>query len=159
MNRSRCERETEVVGAMRSGAVSAELDLHMEGCTACAKTRKVTALMLLHAAAIQAQNPQPPMASRVWRRAQAQQQADALKRATLALALMRSLGAVYLVVLIVWSLRALWRSQGVAMMPAWSSLASGTVFLGAGVAVVLIALGAWWLLLLGKRAGSTATST
>jgi len=146
---------------MRSGAVSVELALHMEGCAACAETQKVTALMLLHAAAIQAQNPQPPTASRVWRRAQAQRQADALKRATQLLALMRGLGVVYVAALMVWCVRAFWHVQGAEMTPAWSSLsslASGTVFLGAGGAVASIALGAWCLLLLGKRAGSATAS-
>ena len=162
MNRSRCERESEVVAVMRSSAVSAELDRHVEGCAACAETRKVAAMMLLHAAAVEAQGHQLPMANRVWRRAQMQRQENALKRATQLLALMRGLGAVYVIALMVWCTRAFWHVQGAEMTPAWSSLrvlASGTVFLGAGGALASVALGAWCLLLLGKRAGSAAAST
>jgi hypothetical protein len=158
MKLGQCERESEVVAALRSGATEAELNSHIACCAACTETRKVAALMLQHAAAVDAAGQQPPMANRIWRKAQARRQDNALRRATQALAIMRALAAIYITLLLGWGCRTLWLRQSAELQPAWSALANAMVLLGAGVALAIIAAGAGFLLLLNKRGDHTFVS-
>ena len=89
MKRNRCEREIEVVDALRTGASTAELDGHLRTCAVCAETRLVAGSLLRSAAALRTQQ-EPPLAGQVWRRAQARKQEMALRRATRPLIFMRA---------------------------------------------------------------------
>jgi predicted anti-sigma-YlaC factor YlaD len=159
MKPNHCSRESEVVIAARSGASNPELDRHLATCAACSETQHLTAAMLRYATSVRAEAQQPPTASRIWRRAQAQKQELLLKRATGVLSLMQALGAIYLTVLIAWGARIWWQQQGAEMTPAWNLLADGQIFLGAGVAFVSVLFGACLLLLLGIRADRSYASS
>jgi hypothetical protein len=114
--------------------------------------------MLRHAATIEAAGQPPPMANRIWRKAQARRRESALRCATRALAIMRALGAIYVTLLLAWGFRLLWLLQSTELQPAWSALANATVLFGAGVALLAVAGGAGFLLLLNKRGDSTFVS-
>jgi hypothetical protein len=152
MNRTWCERESDVVEALRRGFFSDELRGHVRSCSICAETQPV-AKMLLQTASILRGEHAPSAAGLVWRRAQARKREIALKRATRPLIFMRCLSVAYVVVSAAWLLHSFWRSGSMKLISGWSVFQSETAYLGAAIAVLSIAIGAWYLIYDSGRSG------
>ncbi len=161
MKRSRCEREIEVASALRTGLWTAELNGHAQDCAICAETRLVAESLLKSAAAVHIER-EPVAADRVWRLAQERRREMALKRATRPLIFMRAVSVVCMIALAAWLQRSFWRfgdRLADAGANSWSAMGPETVSMGAAIAVACIAMGAWYLLYVGKRADGTVSST
>ena len=150
MTRSVCERETALLVAMRAGALDEGLRLHVAQCDCCQQTLRVAPLLLAYAEEI-ATTEVPSSAARVWRRAQQRRREIALRRASWVMLAMRTLGAVYVLGVMVWALRVLWQTQTAVARQAMLPLYRGTVPLGVSAALVLLVCGALALVALGRR--------
>lgn len=156
MNRARCEREAEVVSALRAGALSDELSSHVLGCASCAETERVAEALLGSAAGMRAQL-EPPAAEVVWRRAQVRSRELALKRAARPLIFMRVLSFVCVAASGVWLLHGFG-----GLLPDYRAglglMTVPTVSVGLGFAMVSIAVASWYLLREGKGSGGVLPS-
>jgi hypothetical protein len=150
MNRNRCEREIEVVDALRSGVWNAELSGHVGSCAVCAETKRVAGSLLQYASVLKVES-EPAMANRIWRRAQAQRQEMILKRATRPLIFMRTISLGCVAAFAAWLLRGFSHPGYGELLRGWDLV--GAPALGATVAVLCIAVGAGYLLHEGKRSG------
>jgi len=96
-------------------------------------------------------------ADAIWRRAQAERQAAALKRATRPLIFMRGLSAVCVAVFAVWLLHGFSRVNLYAdyrgWMHGWAGAGVETAAVGVGAAMVCIGLGAFYMLREDRRRG------
>jgi hypothetical protein len=139
-----CEKEFEIASALRAGALSAELIDHIRICPSCAETERVAGALLRSASSIAAP---PPHVALVWRNAELRRQEAALRRATRPLIFMRALSIACTLAFAVWILLSLPRilPQYRTVLPTFT-VATQASMLGAGFAVVLVALGAWFLL-------------
>ncbi len=108
-----CEREQEVVGGLRSGALGAELLRHTATCPVCAEVVAVT--KFLHEEARLATKLPLPDAGFIWRKAQLRARREALASATRPIRLFTNLAHVAAAVV------ALWLVVYVAGLPAWLS--------------------------------------
>jgi hypothetical protein len=153
MKRNRCEREIEVIAALRRGAWTAELEDHLQTCAACAETRLVAGSLLQGASALRTEM-EPPAAGPLWRRAQARRREMALKRARQPLVFMRAVSIACVIAFAAWLLGSLWRFAGRGLIGGWGAMAVQTAAVGAAVAAVCIAAGAWYLLYDGRRQNS-----
>jgi hypothetical protein len=151
MNRIWCERELDVVEALRKGHFSDELRGHVGSCTICAETQPVAEVLLKTASRLQAEH-EPLAAGLIWRRAQAQKKEIALKRAARPLIFMRVMSVAYAVLSVAWLLRTFWRFGSIGRISNWNVLPMETVA-GVAVAVLAIAIGAWYLLHDSGRSG------
>jgi hypothetical protein len=158
MNRTWCERESDVVEALRRGLFSDELRGHVRSCAVCAEAEPV-AQMLLQAASLLRVEHEPSAAGLVWRRAQARKKELALKRATRPLIIMRALSAGYVVLCAAWLLHTFWRTRSVEFLSGWNGLPAETAWFGVAIAVLATAIGAWYLLHDGRRSGEGIPST
>ena len=149
MTRRGCDRETELLMALREGALPDGLRTHLEHCFACQQTQRVATPLLAYAETMM-RHAGPPSAASVWRRAQRQRQEAALRGASQAMLAMRTLGAMYGIGAMMWVLRMLWQTQPAARQ-AMLALRSGTVSLGVGAAVLLLIAGASCLMFFGQR--------
>jgi hypothetical protein len=152
MNRNGCEREFEVVEALRKWSFSEELRGHVRSCAICAETLPVAQMLLLTASALREEH-EPPAAGLVWRRAQVRRQEIALQRATRPLIFIRVLSVVYAVLSGTWLLHYFLRSGSMERISGWNVMPSETAWLGAAIAVLAIVVGALYLLHDGRRSG------
>lgn len=150
MNPASCERESEIVSAVRAGLCSAELSKHMDECATCAEARRVAEIMLHYAASLHTEH-EPVCADRVWRNAQERRQEMILKRAQRPLIFMRLLSLCCAVDFAVWVLRGFTGLNYRGWLRAWDFVGVGTALSGAAIAVLCIAIGAWYLLQEGNR--------
>ena len=157
MNRAWCERESDVVEALRRGCLSDELRGHIGSCSICAETQPVTQ-MLLQAASLMGVEYAPSGAEVVWQRAQARKREIALQRAARPLIFMRGLSVAYVALASVWLLHLFWRSGSMELVSRWSGLQDETAWVGVAIAVLAIAIGAWYLLRDGGRVGAVLPS-
>jgi len=158
MNRIWCERETDVVRSLRTGLLSAELRDHVLSCVVCAEARSAAQVMLQTASLLRTEDG-VPAAGLVWSRAQARKRESDQKRATRPLIVMRVLSAVYVVLCAGWALHSFWGSVSMELLSGLNAFWSGTVGLGAAIALLAIAIGAWYLLYDGRRSGAGIPST
>ena len=158
MNRRWCKREADVVRSLRTGSLSAELRDHLLSCVVCAEARSAARVML-HTASLLRVEDGMPSAGLVWRRAQTRKREMDLKRATRPLIVMRVLSAVYVVLCAAWALHSFWRSVSVELVSGWDAFRGGTVGFGAAIALLAIAIGAWYLLYDGRRSNTGVPST
>lgn len=145
MKRIRCERETEVVGALRARSWTAELGGHVRDCALCAETRLVTKRLLESAERLRA-GYEPLAAGRIWRQAQARRQEMALKRATRPLMFMRGLSLACIISSAAWFLHSFWHMADGKLMRGWTTPGIESATMGAAIAMACIAAGAWYLL-------------
>jgi hypothetical protein len=82
-----------------------------------------------------------------------------LKRATRPLIVMRILSAVYVVLCAAWALHSFWRPVSMELMSGWNAFRGGAVGFGAAIALLAIAIGAWYLLYDGRRSDTGIPST
>src|SRR5882757_5605336 len=153
MNRIWCEREADVVRSLRTGLLSAELRDHVLSCVVCAEARSAAQVMLQTASLLRIEDG-VPAAGLVWSRAQARKRESDQKRATRPLIVMRVLSAVYVVLCAGWALHSFWGSVSMELLSELTAFWSGTVGLGAAIALLAIAIGAWYLLYDGSRSGA-----
>lgn len=145
MKQIRCERETEVVGALRTGTWTADLGSHVRDCAICAETRLVAERLLENARRLRA-GYEPIAADRIWRQAQARRQEMALQRATRPLIFMGGLSVACIISLAAWLLYSFWHMADGKLMRSWTVPGIETATMGAAIAVACIAAGAWYLL-------------
>lgn len=145
MSRNRCECEMEVVQALRTGVWTTELRGHVEGCTACAEARRVAESLLQYASMLRSENEAGNVEA-IWRRAQAERQAMALKRATRPLIFMRGLSVGCVAAFAGWFLLGLSRLDYREWIHGWAGVGVETAVVGLGVAVVCIGFGAFYML-------------
>jgi len=132
----RCEWESSVVAATRSGESTLELDNHLVTCASCAETKDVARSLLQHAAITSAQS-QPPAPKRIWRKMSERRQQFARRRATRGLAVMWVLATVYFIVL--WACYVTFRF-----------FENGMTLAGIAISVISVALGSCYLLVSGR---------
>jgi hypothetical protein len=144
----KCEQESLVIAAIRSGTSMPELDNHAATCLLCAETRDVARLLRHHSTVTFAQS-RPPAASRIWRKIQEQKRRLALKHATRSLVVMRLLAAMCLVAMAAWRLWAFWNSHSTELAKELNPLTIN--LFPAGVAVIAVTLGSCVLLLMSRR--------
>lgn len=158
MNRSGCERESDVVQALRRGLLSSELREHVLSCAICAETKAVAGVML-RTAWHESAELEPPAADLVWRRAESLKREIALRRATRPLIFMRALGVVYAVLCGAWVLHSLWRSNFMELLSGWNVLGDKATCFTAAIALLSIVIGAGYLLRDSRRSGEGVPST
>jgi len=154
MKHIRCEREAEVVGALRTGTWPAELGGHVRDCAICAETRLVAERLLESAEGLRA-GYDPLAADRIWRQAQAHRQEVALQRAGAPLIFMRRVSLACVIAFAVWLLHSFWHMADGKLMRGWTLPGIETATMGAAIAVVSIAVGVWYLLRESNRAASS----
>jgi hypothetical protein len=140
------------------GLLSSELRDHVLSCGVCAEARRAAQVML-HTASLWRVEDGLPAAGVVWSRAQARKREGDVKRATRPLMVMRILSVVYVMVCAGWALRFLWRSFSLELSSGWDAFRGVTVGFGAGIALLAIAIGAWYLLYDGRRSDIGIAST
>ena len=140
------------------GRSSPELRDHVLSCAVCQETRAAAQLMVQSASALRAGNELPPVGL-VWRRAEALRKEVALKHATRPLVVMRAVSVIWAVLSAAWTLRYFWRSGSMELMSGWNVLRDDTVSFAAAIAVLAIAIGAWYLLYDARRSGVSVPST
>jgi hypothetical protein len=154
MNRDRCECERNVADALRTGIWTAELQEHVTGCVACRETQRVAGSLLRYTSGLQVASAAGD-ADAIWRRAQAERQAMALKRAMRPLIFMRGLSIGCVAALMLWLLRGFSRTNLYfgydAWMHGWAAAGIETAAAGVGIAMVCISLGAFYMLREDKR--------
>jgi hypothetical protein len=158
MNRSWCERESNVVEALRRDAFSDELRDHVGSCTICAETQRVAQVLLQTASRLRAEH-EPSAVGLVWRRAQVRKKELALKRATRPLIFMRVLSVVYVALFAGWSLHYFGRPKFMELPYGWNVLVNECACFGVAIAVLAVAIGVWFLLHDGRRSGEVLRST
>ena len=158
MNRMWCEREADVVRFLRTGSLSAELRDHVESCVVCAEAGRAAGVMLQAAALLRAEDGVPP-AGLVWSRALARRREVGLKRATRPLMVMRVLGIVYVILCAAWVIRFFWRSVSMELEFGWDAFRGGAVGFGTASVLLVIAIGAWYLLYDGRRSDTGIPSS
>jgi hypothetical protein len=154
MNDFSCDREQEVVGALRSGVPGPELLRHTATCPVCAEVVAVT--KFLQEEARLADELPLPGANLIWRKAQLRARREALASATRPIRVFTNLAYVAAAVV------ALWLVVYVAGLPTWlselanqsvplthlaSGYLSGTILLGGAGTLLCAFLGSSYLLL------------
>jgi hypothetical protein len=155
---TRCERESEVARALRAGGLSFELRDHVLKCTICAETQTAAGLMLEAASLLRAED-RPSSAGLIWRRAEVRKKEIAVKCATRPLIVMRILGVVYAVLCGAWFLRYVWRSNSARFLPDWYVPGSEKAYMASLIALVTIAVGAWYMLHDSRRSDAGVSSS
>jgi hypothetical protein len=149
----RCEHESDVSRAVRTGFWPSALECHAESCRVCSETRSVTAALLEHSSRMNAAS-RPPDAAHVWLEARRRARLHLRDRAAFWFRALRALTCVYVPALLVWSLshRALpasvnWRPSFQADFSSLLSRSAETFAVtGALLAALCIAMGSWYLL-------------
>lgn len=154
----RCGRETEVIRALRTVGLSFELRDHVLRCTVCSETQTAVRLMQETASLLPTEGGLSS-AGLIWRRAQVRKREIALKRATRPLVVMRVLGVVYAVLCGAWFLRYVWHSSSARFLPDLDVSGSEKAYVAALIALVTIAIGAWYMLHDSRRSDAGVSSS
>lgn len=152
MSQNRCECEREVVQALRTGVWTAELKDHLATCMACKETRRVAENLMPYASGLRLESPSGS-ADAIWRRAQAERQAMAVKRATRPLIFMRGLSVGFLVAAALWMLRGFSQLDYRVWMHGWAGAGVETAAVGVGIAMACICVGAGYMIREDRRRG------
>ena len=152
MSRNRCECEVEVVQALRTNVWTVELRDHVKGCAVCAEAMQVAEHLLQYASMLRVESDAGAVEA-IWRKAQAQRQAMAFKRATRPLIFMRALSIGCVALVAGWFPMGLARLNYQDWMHGWAGAGVETATVGLGIAVVCIGVGAFYMLREEKRRG------
>lgn len=150
MSRSRCEKEMAAVSAVRTGTLTLELRAHLQICADCAEATQVARTLLRYAATLD-EEQRPMDADRIWRRARAQKEEIALKRATRPLIFMRGLSGGGMIALVAWLLHRYWTWNYQELTPRWKGDSAVVSLIGVVIALLCAASGALYLLYEDKR--------
>jgi hypothetical protein len=142
----KCEKEQQVIEAMRDGLWTSPLRAHLRNCALCTQTELIAASLKENAATLERQRNLAP-AAMVWRRAQTMRRVDALQRATRRpFLIVGALSGLYAVVLLLWGLLQL--PQSVSRLLVTSPGLNGDVALaGAALSGILVIAGSCVLIL------------
>ena len=100
----KCEREQQVVEAMRNGGWTSSLRAHVHDCALCTQTESIAVALQENAAKLERQLDLPP-AAMIWRRAENRRRVEALQRATRRpFLIVGVLSTLYSVVFLLWGL-------------------------------------------------------
>jgi hypothetical protein len=146
----KCEREPQVIDAIRNGLWTSSLRAHLRDCALCTQTELIAASLKENAAMLERQLDLPP-AAMVWRRAQTRRRVDALQRATRRpFLIVGALSGLYAVVLLLWGLFQL--PQPISRLLVTSPGLNGHVALaGAALSGILVVVGSCVLALETRR--------
>ncbi len=153
MTALRCEHESGVSRAVRTGFWPSALEHHAESCPACSETRAVTAALLEDSSRMNAAN-RPPDAAHVWLDARRRARLHLRSRAAFWFRALRALTCVYVPAVLFWSLSHRALPASVNWKPSFhadfASLLTGSAetfaVTGALLAALCIAMGSWYLL-------------
>ena len=149
----RCEHESDVSRAARTGFWPAALEHHAESCPVCFETRAVTVALLEASSRMNAANRSPD-AAHVWREARRRARLHLRSRAAFWFRALRALTCVYVPALLIWSFSHRALPAPVSWKPSFhadfASLLTGSAetfaVSGALLAALCIAMGSWYLL-------------
>ena len=136
----KCEREQQVVEAMRKRSWTSSLRAHVRACAPCTQTELITESLHESSATLERRCDLPP-AEMIWRRAQARRRVDAAQRATRRpFLIVGMLSALYSAVLLLWGLlqmpQSLYRPF---LTPA--GLSANVALAGATLSAILVIVG------------------
>ncbi len=152
MTQLRCEYESAVARAVRSGFWSAGLEHHAESCSVCSEARVISQALFEESARLRASSP--PDAARVWLEARRRARLHLRHRAELWFRALRTFTGIYAVAAVAW----LFSHRTLPASSHWSpsahadlaSLLTGPAEIfavtGALVAALCISMGFWYLL-------------
>ena len=151
MNRLYCEKEAEIIAAMRCGTLTAELEKHANACDICNDTAAVSTFLRPQAAV----RPILPDSDFLWWKAQLAKKQLAIERATRSIVLVRRIAYCGISAAVLWFAFTP-ESLGVILAAFskhgnWlsSPLGQSVLFMGVG-ALVFTLLSSWYLARLEK---------
>lgn len=151
MNRSYCEKEVEIIAALRRGALDPELEKHTPACAICSDIAAVSKFLRTQAAVA----PVVPDSDFLWWRAQLASKELAVERATRSIVLVRRMAYCGISAAALWLVLAPGRLGsilgGLSKHEIWPAraLSQSALFMGAG-ALVFTLLGSLYLVRLEK---------
>lgn len=149
----KCEHESEVSRAARTGFWTDALQLHAETCSACSETRAVTLALIGESVRLRTEN-RPPDAAHTWIEARRRVRLHLRHRALFWFRALRMLTLIYVPTLLVWT----FSHRAVPVHEAWkptfradfASMLTGPAetfaLSGALLAALCITMGSWYLL-------------
>jgi hypothetical protein len=149
----RCEHESEVARAVRTGFWPDALQHHAETCPVCSETRAVAAALIGESARIRTENP-PPDAAYTWLEVRRRARLHLRHRALLWFRALRIITVIYVPTLLLWT----FSHRAAPVHEAWKptfradfgSLLTGPAEIfalsGALLAALCITMGSWYLL-------------
>jgi len=150
MNRLYCEKEAEIIAAMRSSGLSPELEKHADACDICSGIAAVSRFLQPQ----EVLRPVLPDSDFLWWKAQLASRQLAVERATQSIVLVRTVACCGFVAAAMWLLLS---SGHVGVLLAalskrdiWSSALGQSALLMALGALVFTLLGSWYLARLEK---------
>ena len=140
MNRIHCEKEKEIIEALRCGALDAELENHVSGCAICFDTVAVSEFLQANKAVARAL----PDANFIWWKGQLAGKQLAVERATQSITLVRRISYLCIGAVTLWLLFApgYLRSfvNDLSKRDIWSTSVVGETALVMGVAALFFAV-------------------
>ncbi|HTW57403.1 MAG TPA: hypothetical protein VMD99_04710 [Terriglobales bacterium] len=176
MNPSECEREPEILQAIRNGDASPDLVAHAQTCPVCSEVWLIAKFLQEETQLAAPELRELPDPGLIWRKAQAGAREQALAKATLPIRMMRTcalvlaiLGMPWLVPQLIHALAWLhelglgsfsftdqslinqsWISRGLihqgSANQSWLGPLTGTTLLGISITLACIAVGSWYML-------------
>jgi predicted anti-sigma-YlaC factor YlaD len=143
MNAMRCRYESEMIRALKTGALSESLIEHQKSCSICREVAVVAQALLRDADDLAARHT-PPLPSQILVAAERRRRMAALERATRFVFALKIAGLVYAAVLALWGLHAL-AVRGV-LLPGLNTASLNATMAGAGLAVLFVSGGLWYAL-------------
>ena len=144
MNAMRCQYESEMIRALRAGALSETQIAHQRSCADC-RDAVLVAQALQQDASEMAVRYAPPSSAMVWAMAERRRRMAALTRAMRFLNVLKIAGVVYVAVLVFWAVHSLPGLGGVTLPGLDGKLLNATIE-GVGLAVLLVGSGLWYAL-------------
>jgi hypothetical protein len=156
IDREHCEKEEQVVAALRSGPPDAAVLDHARECAVCSEVLLVSESLRQDAALADHELTTLPDAGLIWQAAQARAREKALAKATLPIRIMRTCATALGILAAPWIALeflhpSVWIStSNIARVAAgdgtWLGVFTGTTLLGMTATLACIALGSWYML-------------
>lgn len=143
MSAMRCRYESETIRALQTGVLSEALIEHQKRCADCRQEVMVAEALQWDARGL-AIRYTPPSSGQIWAVAERHRRTAALARATRFLLALKIAGMVYAVVFVLWGLHAL-AAHGIPA-PWLEGKSLNTVMEGAGLAMLFVSSGLWYML-------------
>jgi hypothetical protein len=143
MNQFYCEKEKEIIEALRCGTLGAELERHASSCAICSDTVAVSEFLRSDGAAV----PVLPDSAYIWWMGQLASRQMAVERATRSIALVEKISYVGISTAALWLILAPGHIRSIA-----SALSTHEIWSGGGLreSALLMAVGALFFTLLGS---------
>jgi len=155
MKPRRCDFESDVSRAVRTGFWPAALAEHAEACLACRETRTVAEALLQESTRIAAES-RPPDPAQLWLEARHRARLHLRRRALFWFRALRALTFVYLPAILIWSLtqrahssapvQEAWRPHILGLASFLARPAETFALTGVLLAAICIGMGSWYLI-------------